>query len=194
MLILIIIPALVFSLRELDKGMRLKYKRYKSRNRRAKKVRLSHRKRIIESQKILERICSLDGETKRLLPKIIGMLRNTNPYTFEELVLTAAEHQGTHIKAIRNPSYSNDGGIDGKLIIYNQEYLVQSKRYNRPINPEHISIFAADIKNHDATGGYFVHAGRTGRRSHKILDQHPEIHLISGIKLVELMRRTPGTI
>jgi len=182
------------SFRRLKRNKKQNKKFNRLRKKQEKSRRNSHKTRVSESKKILDELSKIKGDDKELLPQIIGSLRKINPYTFEELVLTAAEAQGPHIEAIRNQHYSNDGGKDGTLLVDNQEYLVQSKRYNQPINPKHISAFAEAIVNHEATGGYFVHVGRTGPKSYKILNEHPEIHLISGVKLVGLMRKNPGVI
>lgn len=67
---------------------------------------------------VLEQLRS--GEVQ--LPKALAILRRTNPYAFEDLLLTCCHEQGWEIE--RNFRYSNDGGIDGRVTIAGKLYLI----------------------------------------------------------------------
>ncbi len=77
--------------------------------------------------------------TEVQLSKAIAILRKINPYAFEELLLTCCQEQGWKIQ--RNFRYSNDGGLDGRVMIAGKLYLIQAKRYQGYINPQHIRDF-----------------------------------------------------
>lgn len=115
--------------------------------------------------------------------KIFCLLRNLNPYVFEELLLLAFSEQGFRVE--KSQSYSHDGGVDG--FIYdrrNRGFLVQAKRYKGCINPTHAKDFIK-IVNQRAYGGFFVHTGRTGRKAKAKLPRN--IKIVSGTRLLELL-------
>jgi restriction system protein len=93
-----------------------------------------HQQYIRLGDSVLKRL--RDRITVVQLPKALGILRKMNPYAFEELLLTCCHEQGWEIE--RNFRYSNDGGIDGGVLIAGKLYLVQAKRYKNYINPKHI--------------------------------------------------------
>jgi len=107
-----------------------------------------------------------------------------NPYAFEELLLTCCKDQGWQIQ--RNFRYSSDGGVDGRVAIAGKLYLVQAKRYTGHIKPEHIRNFHSAIQQEGATGGFFVHTGKTGALSKELLREFG-INLISGQRLVDFV-------
>jgi len=129
--------------------------------------------------RVLQRLPQLGGDGQRL-----AYLRKINPYVFEELLLLAFERQGYAV--IRNTSYSGDGGLDGRVIIGDQKYLIQAKRYDRAITPSHIKGFGALLRHHHCQG-FFIHTGRTGQLSRALLQNHPHVHLVSGQKLLALL-------
>jgi len=118
------------------------------------------------------------------LPAAIATLRRLDPYVFEELLLTCCQDQGWEIE--RNFRYTNDGGIDGRILISNNLYLIQAKRYKGYINLQHIQLFHQAIKSEKAAGGFFIHSGKTGARSKQLLEEL-QINLISGQKLVDFV-------
>ena len=125
------------------------------------------------------------------LPAAIATLRRLDPYVFEELLLTCCEDQGWQIE--RSFRYSGDGGVDGRVLIAGFRYLVQAKRYKDYINPQHIHLFHHAIESEKAAGGFFIHSGKTGRRSKQLLDEL-QINLISGQKLVDFVLGQEVTI
>ncbi len=141
-----------------------------------------HRRNIHHSYLLIQQFRSEASLAK--LPAAIATLRRLDPYVFEELLLTCCEDQGWEIE--RNFRYTNDGGIDGRILIYNKLYLIQAKRYKDYINPQHIELFHHAIESEKAAGGFFIHSGKTGRRSKQLLDEL-QINLISGQKLVDFV-------
>ena len=114
----------------------------------------------------------------------LNYLKKINPYVFEELILYALQIQGH--KIIRNKSYSNDGGIDGKFYIENQLYFIQAKRYQNHINKKHVIDFENIVINNKVKG-IFCHTGRTGKGSKEFIYKSNYIELYSGSKLLKLL-------
>lgn len=142
---------------------------------------LRHRRYQQKAQRILDRLPQLAGDGQRL-----NYLRKINPYVFEELLLTAFERQGYRIR--RNRRYSGDGGLDGQVWIDGQRYLIQAKRYACTITPAHVAEFGALVRR-EGCRGLFVHTGRTGPKSRAALASFPEIELLSGQRLLELLKK-----
>lgn len=138
-----------------------------------------HAKYIKSGERVLKKLSELHNDQARF-----AYLRKVNPYVFEELVLSSFERKGYKIK--RNKRYSGDGGIDGRVYLNGQLYLVQAKRYSKHINPQHVKALEGAMQREGAKGGYFVHTGRTGAHSWEVV--HPSIQIISGVKLMELVR------
>ncbi len=114
-------------------------------------------------------------------------LRALDPYVFEELVLSAFQTQGYRIQ--RNASYSGDGGVDGRVYDSGGNLmLIQSKRYRDAINPQHVKAFASVVSHQGASGGFFIHTGRTGptRWGHA----SGQVTILSGQRLIELLTAT----
>lgn len=139
-----------------------------------------HRLYIKSGNRVIKKLSSIEHDGAKL-----NYLRKINPYVFEELVLTAFEKKGYRIK--RNKKYSGDGGIDGKIFNDNKLFLIQSKRYSNAINPKHVIDFCKAIKRENAFGGYFVHTGRTGLKSHLNSQETGNIEFVSGSKLLSLI-------
>ncbi|WP_052672501.1 restriction endonuclease [Aliterella atlantica] len=118
------------------------------------------------------------------LPEAIAILRKMNPYAFEELLLTCCHERGWEIE--RNFSYSNDGELDGRVLIAGKLYLIQAKRYRGYINPKHIRDFYKVIRGEEAHGGFFIHSGRTGELSKELLREY-QISLLSGQRLINFV-------
>ncbi|MFJ5498737.1 restriction endonuclease [Pectobacterium sp. CHL-2024] len=138
-----------------------------------------HRRYRTKAERVIQRLPQLSGDAQRL-----AYLRKINPYVFEELLLLAFERQGYPI--VRNASYSGDGGLDGQVFIDGQRYLIQAKRYGKTITPAHIQHFG-DLLLRERCGGLFIHTGRTGKLSRSLLSAHPQIQLISGQRLLDLL-------
>lgn len=131
------------------------------------------------AERVIQRLSQLPGDAQRL-----SYLRKINPYVFEELLLLAFERQGHPVK--RNASYSGDGGLDGQVFIAGERYLIQAKRYGKTISPAHIQIFGALLLK-ERCEGFFIHTGRTGHFSRALLLAHPQVHLVSGQQLLDLL-------
>ncbi|HEI8868315.1 TPA: restriction endonuclease [Serratia odorifera] len=143
-----------------------------------------HRRYRATAARVLQRLPQLSGDGQRL-----AYLRKINPYVFEELLLLAFERQGHAV--IRNPYYSGDGGLDGQVIIRGKTYFIQAKRYGGTITPSHIQDFGALLRRHHCDG-FFIHTGRTGHLSRTLLQNHPQVHLVSGQKLLTLLTGEAG--
>lgn len=124
------------------------------------------------------------------LPKLrddaarIVWLRKVSPYVFEEMLLTALYRQGFRIQ--RNIKYSGDDGMDGQVWIAGQHWLIQAKRYNRTISAQHVAAFG-ELTARKQCRGFFIHTGRTGEVSRVALSRYPDIQLISGQRLLQLL-------
>lgn len=96
-----------------------------------------HRRYRATAARVHQRLRELNGDGQRM-----SYLRKINPYVFEELLLLLAfERQG--LKVERNASYSGDGGLDGKVFINGECWLIQARRYSRAISPGHVREFDA---------------------------------------------------
>lgn len=129
--------------------------------------------------RVLARLPQLQGDAQRL-----NYLRKINPYVFEEILLLALSRQGLTVMC--NPSYSGDGGLDGKVWIDGSRYLIQAKRYSRAINPAHVEAFAALVKR-ERCRGLFIHTGRTGDKSRLHCTRAGAFDFISGQPLLCLL-------
>ncbi|EBP3582734.1 restriction endonuclease [Salmonella enterica] len=145
------------------------------------RVRRRHRRYRETAQRVLGRLPALSSDGARL-----SYLRKINPYVFEELLLLALEKQG--LEVIRNRSYSGDGGLDGQVFINGERWLIQAKRYSRSISPQHVREFG-ELLAREGCRGFFVHTGRTGRKSLDSLRGYPQIQLVSGRRLLALLGR-----
>lgn len=138
-----------------------------------------HRRYRQTAERVLTRLPQLASDGARL-----NYLRRINPYVFEELLLLALENQG--LKVIRNPSYSGDGGSDGQVLIDGKRWLIQAKRYSRSISPQHVRDFGELLACENCCG-FFIHTGRTGRKSRDDLQTYPQVRLVSGQRLLNLL-------
>ncbi|SQI58754.1 putative membrane protein [Salmonella enterica subsp. diarizonae] len=92
--------------------------------------------------------------------------------------MLALENQGLTVR--RNSSYSGDGGLDGQVFIAGERWLIQAKRYSRSISAQHIRDFGELLSREDCSG-FFIHTGRTGRKSRDSLQAHP-LNLLAGCR------------
>lgn len=138
-----------------------------------------HRWRQKAAKRVLVKLQKLEG-----LPHKLAYLRNIDAFIFEELVLEAFERRGCRVK--RNKRYTGDGGIDGKFWINKKLYLVQAKRYSNHISASHVREFIALCDQHRSKG-IFVHTGRTGKMSKEIANDCPNVTIISGERLIQLV-------
>ena len=112
-----------------------------------------------------------------------GYLRVTNPFVFEEMILSALKQQGHSIT--RNRRYTGDGGIDGRAKINNKRVLIQAKRYKSHINRQHVIDFVLLCKKYRCYG-LFVHTGRTGKAARQAANSE-YVDIVSGDRLLSLM-------
>lgn len=122
--------------------------------------------------------------------RIYARVRAMDPLAFEELLLESFAARGHRVQ--RNRRYTGDGGIDGQVIIAGQVWLIQAKRYESAIRPEHVNTFAAVCRSR-RTRGIFVHTGRTGGLSRVALERCDQIELVSGDRLIALLTGRPLT-
>lgn len=141
-----------------------------------------HQRYRATASRVMKRLNELQGDARRL-----KYLRKISPYVFEELLLLAFEQQGMPV--IRNPSYSGDGGLDSQVVINGERWLIQAKRYGRTIRPAHIDAFG-ELLRRKGCRGFFIHTGRTGNISRARLTLWPDIELISGQRLLQLLNGT----
>jgi restriction system protein len=126
------------------------------------------------------------ADPEEVLKIVIGTLRRTKPFVFEEMLLHCFKEQGWQV--IRNERYTGDDGIDGRIYSDGKLYFVQAKRYSGHIQAAHLREFEAVIQEKAATGGFFVHSGRTGDESKGVLRQPgSKVILLSGMGVVDLV-------
>ncbi|MBK2124438.1 restriction endonuclease [Fangia hongkongensis] len=152
----------------------------------------THSTNIRQARKIM---CLLNKEEFRAsMPQFYNYIRKVDPLVFEELLLYCFAVRGFKIK--RNNRYTGDGGVDGMVAlgentnVYNggKWWLIQAKRYQSHINPEHINDFKRVMSQMNCAGGLFIHTGKTGGKSYLHLGQYKhKLQLISGEKLHQLI-------
>lgn len=140
---------------------------------------LRHQRYRDSASRVLLRLPQLPADGQRLL-----YLRKVNPYVFEEMILTALERRGIPVR--RNPRYSGDGGLDGQFWVGNQRWVVQAKRFSSAVRPEHVRDFG-ELARREKCKGLFIHTGRTGQVSIEAFQAYPEILLVSGASLLQLL-------
>lgn len=101
----------------------------------------------------------------------IAYLRKIDPFVFEELLLEGFERRGFEV--IRNRRYTGDGGIDGRVKIDGQTWLIQAKRYTSYIAVGHVRDFS-DLLNATGARGFFCH--RQNARRHQIAHSRRQPH------------------
>ena len=114
----------------------------------------------------------------------MAYLRKTDPYVFEEAVLTAFRRKGFSIT--RNRRYSGDGGADGRVALDGKEYPIQCKRYKDHIDRRHVEDFSR-LCLREGNDGYFVHTGKTGKGARNQAEVFGNVMFVSGDKLLNLM-------
>lgn len=138
-----------------------------------------HIMRIITAKKIYKKINNIKNDNNGWL---FSYLRKIDPYVFEELILYSFKKYGYKIK--RNKRYTHDGGIDGRIKKNGQKYIIQAKRYSEYIKPSHVQEFIKVCRT-KKNYGYFIHTGKTGEEVKEIINNNPQIKIISGKKLYE---------
>tara|TARA_B110001454_G_C12655023_1_gene407020 strand:- start:548 stop:1063 length:516 start_codon:yes stop_codon:yes gene_type:complete len=139
-----------------------------------------HKKNIVNANKALTKIVGIESPGK-----VFCYIRKIDPYIFEELVLSAIRKQGYSIT--RNKRYTGDNGIDGQAVINGQKVIIQAKRYKGHINNKHVSDFAIICAKLNRKG-LFVHSGITGKKSRRVSNSFPNVKIISGTRLLNLLK------
>lgn len=153
---------------------------------RALRVPVSHRWRRRQARAMCVQLRGRDRGQPAAL--VYARLRAMDPLAFEELLLEAFSRRGHPI--VRNRRYTGDGGVDGQVTIGATRWLIQAKRYRSAIRPEHVDEFARLCRQRHMRG-LFIHTGRTGGTSHKIVSQRAQIQIISGSRLLALLSGEP---
>lgn len=139
----------------------------------------SQRRRERQARRILDKLATIPDPGRKF-----AYLRKIDPFTFEEMILEALEARGHKIK--RNHRYTGDGGIDGRAWLNGELHLIQAKRYSGHIAPSHIRDFCRLVNTHECRG-LFVHTGKTGNASRAVTNADPNISIISGQRLLDLL-------
>lgn len=141
-----------------------------------------HARNIATAKRVISKLATIEGEYAE--PKIINYLKKINPFVFEELLLDAFQLKGYKIR--RNKRYTGDGGIDGTIFNpQGEKILIQAKRYQNAISSRHVDDFSKLVIRTGAKTGFFVHTGRTPKL---LFGRHSNVEIISGNKLVSLVR------
>lgn len=137
-----------------------------------------HKVKIDSAKTVINKLFTFSNDGQRM-----AYLKKIDPYVFEELVLFGFEYQG---QIERNKRYSGDGGIDGRIWIGRQLYLIQAKRYTGAIQKQHVIDFISLVNSHGCKG-VFCHTGTTSDSVKKIVKESDCIELISGSRLLNLI-------
>lgn len=138
-----------------------------------------HDRRQAQARRVLEKLTEIPHFGQKF-----SYLRKIDPFTFEELLLEAFERRGYEV--IRNARYTGDGGIDGRVIINDEVWFIQAKRYTDHIAIGHVRDFQ-QLLDASQCRGFFCHTGKTreGTRSH--IRSDGRVVLISGQRLLDLI-------
>ncbi|MDG4868603.1 restriction endonuclease (plasmid) [Guyparkeria sp. 1SP6A2] len=136
-----------------------------------------HRRCEQKARRVYARVAEIERPAQAL-----AYLRKVDPYTFEELVLEAFAQRGYRIK--RNARYSGDGGIDGRVWLDGELFLIQAKRYGGHISAAHVEDFGRVVEARGCKG-FFIHTGRTGEGAARAA-READVWIISGQRLLAL--------
>jgi len=139
-----------------------------------------HSKKQESAEKVLQKLQTIEHPAQKL-----AYLKKIDPFTFEELILTALQRKGIVIK--RNDRYTGDGGIDGRFQHDGSMWLIQAKRYNDRVRLEHLKAFSALLVENQCNG-IFVHTATTPKSVREASNRIPgcQLEIISGDRLLAL--------
>ena len=121
--------------------------------------------------------------------RAIAWLRTIDPILFEDMVLAAFASRGFRVKFNRHRG--PDGGVDGRVYIGDQTFLMQAKRYSSTIRPQDLQRLCRMCES-SGCSGLFVHTGRTGKKSYSHLGRcRADVTMISGDRLIDLLTGRP---
>lgn len=138
-----------------------------------------HERKQAQARRVIEKINMFPEFRQK-----IAYLRKIDPFTFEELLLEGFERRG--FKVVRNERYTGDGGIDGRVYINGQLWLIQAKRYTSFIAVGHVRDFRALLEKHNCSG-FFCHTGKTRDGTKAAIHSDDRLFLISGQRLLDLI-------
>lgn len=144
-----------------------------------------HRRRVRASRRVLARLRSFAGT--HAPGQCFAYLRQVDPLTFEEVVLSALEDAGAVV--LRGRRYSGDGGVDGRFWLPGMGWrtaAVQSKRFGASVRPDAVSAFQQVLVANRHCAGLFVHCGRTGPLSWQAI-AGSRVRVVSGDRLLRLL-------
>ncbi len=151
-----------------------------------KQSKASHRWRKQSASKTLQKVRNFANDGQ-----VISYLRKLDPFVFEELLLLAIS-ENLNCTVIHNDKYTGDGGVDGKFILHQGNskklYLIQAKRYSSHINHHDVLKLSREVENQKAFRGLFIHTGRSGKQAFANTYKYQNVEIVSGQKLVELVR------
>lgn len=153
---------------------------------RRRKVTRRHESTRASADSVLSKLREIDSarEDKGDLSWFLSYLRKINPFVFEELLLLSFERKGYRIR--RNERYTGDGGVDGRVWIGEELWLIQAKRYRNGIKKEHLEEFCS-LCLREGCHGYFIHTGKTPKTHYDVIKDCPQVEIISGRKLHNLI-------
>jgi len=143
---------------------------------------VKHRWRILQADKKLKMLIAIGQESGPQCQ--FGYLRSksVNPYTFEEMILTALHSRKLKIR--RSIRYSGDGGIDGRVWANGQLILIQAKLYSGYIKPQQVREFRSICKKQKALA-IFCHSGKSGPSSRELISK--DFDIVSGERMLRLL-------
>lgn len=148
-----------------------------------------HLSNVHRSRRVISALSKFDGE--HLEPRALAYLRKVDPLVFEDVVLSMLEADGCFV--LRNRRYTGDGGLDGRFWWPGGgRWAVQCKRYTGHVDPRDVEQFARLVRDSFA-GGIFVHTGRTGNMSYRLISGS-NVLLLSGFDLVHAMTGRQGML
>ena len=143
-----------------------------------------HQSRYRAAKKVYRKINQIyaqGNESKTMW--ILSYLRKIDPFVFEELILYSMKRKG--FKVWRNRRYTGDGGIDGRVRYNGEKFLIQAKRYSEHIKLSHVENFIKVCRK-EKKRGFFIHTGKTGEETRKLVRENPQIIILSGWQLYNL--------
>lgn len=143
-----------------------------------------------EAWRFINRIRKNPFPADQELAGIISLLREKNPFIFEEIVLNCCKYYKYFV--IPKKGFTKDNGIDGGFAFHGRFYVVQCKLYKAEANPDHIRYFEKAIGWHQAARGFFFHTGKSNDDFREAVQEAKYLQVISGRVLVDfLMGRKP---
>jgi restriction system protein len=139
----------------------------------------AHRRRERQARRNLLKLAEIPEPGHKL-----AYLRRIDPFVFEEMILETFQQRGYKVK--RNSRYTGDGGIDGRVWLDGELFLIQAKRYAGHISAAHVQEFCNLVASHGCKG-FFIHTGKTGGSSRLLADSQNNVWIISGGKLLDLL-------